>query len=184
LINIGLPTLENNLGKTVSFILDDYPIAINPYLHTTGEIRERLDKDGTGWVMQHCVNGKWEKDPILDDMSLVLETPQGLVLICGCCHAGLLNTLAHVKKNFDQKVIHVLGGTHMRSFPKEELEYVAKVLEHTYGLPKLSLGHCTGRKQIKWLRERFGSEIVEPIYVGSEFRFKARATITKIASAI
>jgi 7,8-dihydropterin-6-yl-methyl-4-(beta-D-ribofuranosyl)aminobenzene 5'-phosphate synthase len=184
LIDIGLPKLDNGLSKCVSFMLDERPIAINPFLHSTGEIRDRLDKDGTGWVMQHRVNGKWEKDPIYDDLSLVLETPQGLVLICGCCHAGLLNTLAHVKRTFGQDIIQVLGGTHMRSFPKEELEYIAKVLEHTYGLPKLRLGHCTGRKQIDWLTRRFGPEIVEPLHVGSEFKFEVRATITKTTSQI
>lgn len=184
LIDIGLPKLENDIGRRVSFLLSDRPVAVNPFLHTTGEIRDRLDKDGTGWVMQHCVNGKWKKDPIHDDISLVLETSDGLVLICGCCHAGLLNTLAHVKRTFGQEIIQVLGGTHMRSFPKEELEYIARVLEHTYNKPKLRLGHCTGRKQIDWLIRRFGPEIVEPIHVGSEFQFKARATITKITSPI
>jgi 7,8-dihydropterin-6-yl-methyl-4-(beta-D-ribofuranosyl)aminobenzene 5'-phosphate synthase len=117
-------------------------------------------------------------------MSLVLETPEGLVLICGCCHAGLLNTLAHVKRTFGQEIIQVIGGTHMRSFSKEELEYIAKVLEHTYDLPKLSLGHCTGRKQIDWLTKRFGPEIVQPIHVGSEFQLTARATITRITTPI
>jgi 7,8-dihydropterin-6-yl-methyl-4-(beta-D-ribofuranosyl)aminobenzene 5'-phosphate synthase len=184
LFDIGLPKISHDLGKQVSFLLDDRPYAINPYLCTTGEITERLDKDGTGWVMQHCVNGKWEKDPILDDLSLVLETPKGLILICGCCHAGLLNTLAHVKETFGKDVIQVLGGTHMRSFPKEEMEYIAKVLEHTYGLPKLCLGHCTGRKQTKWLMDKFGSDIVEPIHVGSEFQYVTRATITNIARPI
>jgi 7,8-dihydropterin-6-yl-methyl-4-(beta-D-ribofuranosyl)aminobenzene 5'-phosphate synthase len=115
---------------------------------------------------------------------LVLETPQGLVLICGCCHAGLLNTLAHVKKTFGQDVIQVLGGTHMRSFPKEEMEYIARVLEHTYDLPKLCLGHCTGRKQAEWLRNKFGAEVVEPIHVGSEFQFVARASVTKTVGPI
>ncbi|MGY5875765.1 MAG: MBL fold metallo-hydrolase [Candidatus Thorarchaeota archaeon] len=176
-INIGCPQLEPELEEIVAFGLTRYPVPINPYLHTTGEITMRNHKDGTGWIMQHKVGGKWEQDPILDDMSLVLETSEGLVLICGCCHAGLLNTLAHVKNIFGKDVIHILGGTHMRSYPKEELEHIAKLLENSYGKPKLSLGHCTGRKQIEWLQDRFGTESVSPIHVGSEFIFTARATL-------
>ncbi|MGY5875766.1 MAG: MBL fold metallo-hydrolase [Candidatus Thorarchaeota archaeon] len=170
-MKIGFPTLDSKLLAKVDFKLSKDPTELLPFIHTTGEIAHRPDKDGTGRIMQHQSEGKWEKDPLIDDLSLVLETSEGLVLICGCCHAGLLNTIRHVKETFGKEVVHVLGGTHMRYFQREDIEHVASVLENVHGLPKLSLGHCTGRTQIGWLQEKFGPEVVSPIHVGSEFTF-------------
>ncbi len=170
-MKIGFPSLDQAMSAKVEFKLSAEPRELIPSLHTTGEISHRRYRDGTGRIMQHKSGSKWEKDPLIDDMSLVLETPRGLILICGCCHAGLLNTIVHVKKTFGKEIIHVLGGTHMRSFPREEIDRVAKVLKRDHGLPLLTLGHCTGRTQTGWLQQIFGNEVVLPLRVGAEFTF-------------
>jgi 7,8-dihydropterin-6-yl-methyl-4-(beta-D-ribofuranosyl)aminobenzene 5'-phosphate synthase len=181
IMNIGLPDLDDNLRIKMHLKLSREPVSINPFLHTTGEISDRPHRDGTGWIMQHCVDDRWEQDPIMDDLSLVLETVDGPVLICGCCHAGLLNTMFHVRKTFEKDPTMVLGGTHMRSYPKEDMEHIAKILESTFRFPRLGLGHCTGRKQLAFLTERFGQAFVTPIYVGWSYRFEVQATIKPIS---
>ncbi len=177
IMNIGLPELDDDWRIQMHFKLNRAPVAINPFLYTTGEISNRPHKDGTGWVMQHFSGLKWERDPILDDLSLVLETKQGLVVICGCCHAGLLNTLEHVTTSFGRDVFTVLGGTHMRSFQREDMEYVARILENKFSSPRLGVGHCTGKKQIEWLQERFSGERVVPIHVGWNYEFDVVGSI-------
>ncbi|MHA1491395.1 MAG: MBL fold metallo-hydrolase [Promethearchaeota archaeon] len=171
-LNIGLPKINSELEKKVSFSLTKELFEVNPYLFFTGEVKNRPEKDGTSNLYVRFYKGKWEKDPLIDDISLVLKARDGLVLICGCCHAGLLNTCAYISELFNEKISAIIGGTHMMSYSKKEVEHVADVLEKKYGTPKLFLNHCTGKKKIKQLEIRFGSEIVKPCLVGTELFFK------------
>ena len=63
----------------------------------------------------------------MDDLSLVLKTSHGLVLITGCCHAGLLNTLHHVESTFGGPVLAVMGGTHLISASDDYLTHILEV---------------------------------------------------------
>ena len=86
-------------------------------------------------------NGKWIKDKVMDDLSLVCDTDNGLVLICGCCHAGLLNTLNKIEKKWpDKKIDAVIGGTHMMickknnqtpSQAKDTIEFLLEIMKST-----------------------------------------------------
>ena len=92
----------------------------------------RPEPEGRG--ARHYVpdgNG-WQADPYRDDMSMVMETQEGLVVILGCCHAGMLNTLAHVRRTFGQGIATVIGGTHLVEADKAYLDHVAGVLRDTY----------------------------------------------------
>ncbi|MFX1367169.1 MAG: MBL fold metallo-hydrolase [Promethearchaeota archaeon] len=171
LMDIGMPNLDLHLQERVVFKLDYDPVEIDDSLFTSGEITHRPERDGTTWIIQHCVSGVWKQDPILDDISLVLKTKEGLVVICGCCHAGLLNTLDHITKTFKDRVVRVLGGTHMRSFSGDQMMYIGSVIEERYSPLRMDLGHCTGRKQMKWLQKKFGKKLVRPMFAGSEFLF-------------
>jgi len=170
--NIGFPNLSKNMKSMINFQFSKTPVKINEFLTFTGEITERPDKDGTHKIMLHKNNGVWESDPLLDDASLVLETKDGLVLIGGCMHTGILNTCRFLNNKFDRKkIIAIIGGTHMVGFNEEEVEYVAKELEEKYGTPKLYLNHCTGEKAIKQLSRIFGSELVVPCPVGTTLTY-------------
>jgi len=131
-----------------------------------------LEKPGIVKVAFHEVGGQWKWDPVIDDLSLTLQTRDGLVLITGCCHAGLLNTCAKATKLFNNKIKAILGGTHMLEYSEEDIQHVGEVLEKVYGTPELYLNHCTGKKAIERLRNRFGSEIVRDCHVGTEIVFK------------
>ena len=169
---IGFPKLDQDIENKINYTLSRNSIQINGYLSTTGEITNRPFKDGTAKYMVHRENGKWVKDPLLDDLSLVLKTTKGLVLICGCCHAGLLNTCAHVTKIFKEPISTIIGGTHMMFFSKKEVLHVAESLKRDYNSPQLYLNHCTGKRKIKILKQYFGAKIVKPCVVGTELRFE------------
>ncbi len=171
ILSASFPKLDEQLQERIKFNFVREPFRITANLSTTGEIHERPERDGTSKKIVHKVNRDWKTDVLLDDLSLVLETNDGLVLICGCCHAGLLNTCAHVSKVFDKNIIAILGGTHMLGFSRKEIDHVGDILENTYGSPILYLNHCTGRKVISRLETRFGSEIVRPCLVGTELTF-------------
>lgn len=168
----GLPGLPEALMETCHFEFAEEPVVVAPNLSTTGEITERPEKSGTlKWAL-HKTPKRWEWDPIFDDLSLILQTKKGLVLITGCCHAGLLNVCRKATTLFNDKIRAIIGGTHMIVYSKEEINHVGNVLETRYGSPELHLNHCTGKKAISQLKKRFGSEIVQDCHVGTRLTFE------------
>jgi 7,8-dihydropterin-6-yl-methyl-4-(beta-D-ribofuranosyl)aminobenzene 5'-phosphate synthase len=144
--SIGLPLTQKQLTDLADLHLSEAPLEVLPRLWTTGETRERPQPEGRS--PQHFVpDGEgWQPDPYGDDMSLVLETREGLVVICGCCHAGLLNTLAHVRRTFQRPIVAVLGGTHLMDADEAYLHHIVGELRDTYGSPRMYLNHCTGER--------------------------------------
>ncbi|HEY84498.1 MAG TPA: MBL fold metallo-hydrolase [Chloroflexi bacterium] len=168
--SIGPPITQTEMSQLADLRLSDAPVEVLPGLWTTGEIGERSEPEGRS--ARHFVphNDGWLPDPYRDDMSLVMETPEGLVVICGCCHAGLLNTLAHVRQTFQRPIIAVLGGTHLVDADEIHLQRVTEVLRDRYASPRLYLNHCTGERAILALANAFG-ERVNPCPVGTTLTF-------------
>ncbi|MCE7743947.1 MAG: MBL fold metallo-hydrolase [Candidatus Heimdallarchaeota archaeon] len=171
IIEFYLPPIEGELRKKMSLNLTTKPIAINPYLSTVGEVNQRPHKDGVEKRTRHYVNGNWEHDKLLDDLSLVLKTNDGLVLICGCCHAGLLNTLEQVTRNHMENIIAIIGGTHMFLFSEEEVDFVAGQIMNKYSSPKLYFNHCSGQNTIDCLRSQIKSDIIKSCLVGTKLSY-------------
>ncbi len=173
-ISMGLPKLSKELTEKTEFRLTKDSVEVLPNLATTGEIpiAERLEKPGIVTSAFHKVNGRREWDPVIDDLSLVLQAKDGLVLVTGCCHAGLLNTCARATQLFNHRISAILGGNHMLEYSQEDVDHVGGVLEKRYGTPELYLNHCTGKKAIERLRSRFGTEVVHDCHVGTEVVFK------------
>ena len=157
--SIGIAISQEELSNRADLHLSDAPQEIFPNLWTTGEISPRPEAEGRSAHHFIRVNGEWKPDPYRDDLSLVIQTPAGLVLICGCCHAGLLNTLLHVQQNFSGPIISILGGTHLRSAREAELHHVAETLEARHPNVNLYLNHCTGQKSQSFLAKEFGARV-------------------------
>jgi 7,8-dihydropterin-6-yl-methyl-4-(beta-D-ribofuranosyl)aminobenzene 5'-phosphate synthase len=122
-----------------------------------GEITDRPEPEGRS--ARHVVPTEdgWLPDPYRDDTSLVVET-QGLTVVCGCCHAGLLNTLAHVHQVFQRPIATIMGGTHLVDADTAYPQHVIEVLRDTYGSPRLYLNHCTGERAYIALANAFGDQ--------------------------
>jgi 7,8-dihydropterin-6-yl-methyl-4-(beta-D-ribofuranosyl)aminobenzene 5'-phosphate synthase len=156
--SVGLSLEREVLDQRLTLQLSAEPTEILPGVWTTGEITDRSEPEGRS--AHHLIRGLegWEPDPYRDDMALVLEAGEGWVVLCGCCHAGLLNTLAHVRRNFGVDITAVAGGTHLLRADKSHLQRVIEVLREL-GLPRLSLNHCTGQHAYVTLAQAFGEEV-------------------------
>jgi 7,8-dihydropterin-6-yl-methyl-4-(beta-D-ribofuranosyl)aminobenzene 5'-phosphate synthase len=163
---IGLSIPLEELSQQADLHLSNSAIEVLPGLWTTGEIRERPEPEGRSPHHFTHADGEWQPDPYRDDMSLVMDTQEGLVLICGCCHAGLLNTLAHVQRTFQRPVVSVCGGTHLVTADETYLEYVITVLRDHYDLRHFYLNHCTGERAYVAMVNAFGN-LVKPCPVGT-----------------
>ena len=88
--------------------------------------------------------GKLYPDPLADDLALVIETEPGLIVILGCAHRGIINTLRHAQKLTGRETIHtVIGGIHLFRASEKQVEQTITALKEM-GISKLGVSHCTG----------------------------------------
>lgn len=157
--SIGMKIDQSTLSSRAKIYLSDLPNEILPGLWTAGAIIERPEPPGSSPHLFIRSNGRWQADPYLDDMSLVYKSPTGLVLICGCCHAGLLNTLFHVKCIFPEPIMAVIGGIHLNRADDQYLNHVISVIEKDFPDLHLYLNHCTGENTLVKLSAAFGRRV-------------------------
>lgn len=114
-----------------------------PGLFVTGEIPRQTDFEDVGgrfFLDEHCQ----KPDPLLDDQAVFFQTPAGVVVLLGCAHAGVVNTLLHIERiTGDHRVRAVLGGMHLGSASErrmvETVGYLRQVKPDC-----LAPAHCTG----------------------------------------
>ncbi|UCC69125.1 MAG: MBL fold metallo-hydrolase [Armatimonadota bacterium] len=93
------------------------------------------------WVK---ADGSWEPDHFKDDQALVARTAEGLVVMLGCAHAGVINTLRHaVKLTGDERIRAVLGGLHLASASLERTEQTVAALGQM-DVGQVVACHCSG----------------------------------------
>ncbi len=173
-INFGFPKLPEEVKEKLTYKPITEPYELTPVLKTIGEISEWKEKSSKIDMLTIKLGNKYVKDELLDDLSLVLKTKKGVVVILGCGHAGVLNICARAKEIYpDDEIIAIIGGTHLVALKTdEELDYVADKLEKEYNKPSLYFSHCTGKRAIKYLAKRFGEEIVKSFRVGNQLIFE------------
>ena len=159
--DIGIPVSQNDLTKSgVRLNLDAEPVKIEPNITTTGEIPLKFEFESVaeGFFIEE--DGHKIPDILADDQALILETGKGIVVVLGCSHRGIINTLNHVIKITGEKRIHaVLGGLHLVKTTGEKLEAIVDHLQR-FNLEKIVVGHCTGNHAVQALYERFGDRVV------------------------
>jgi 7,8-dihydropterin-6-yl-methyl-4-(beta-D-ribofuranosyl)aminobenzene 5'-phosphate synthase len=124
----------------------------------TGPIPRLQSLEDTGGPFFIDPAGK-KADPIVDDMAIWIETPRGLLVVCGCCHSGLVNTLNHiVTVSGEKRIWGIVGGLHLKNASEQRLEVTANVLrmfEPEFMVPC----HCTGDAAIDYFKRNLNSEI-------------------------
>jgi 7,8-dihydropterin-6-yl-methyl-4-(beta-D-ribofuranosyl)aminobenzene 5'-phosphate synthase len=141
---IGMPHSRDQLedaGGTLELSKEFREIASGIFL--TGEVpRATAFETGDQGLYRDCTGQDVDITP--DDQSLILETERGLVVILGCCHAGLVNTLEHIAYLSGRRDIYaVIGGTHLGFCGQEQLESTISALK-SWGVHKVAASHCTG----------------------------------------
>ena len=127
------------------------------------------------------------RDQVVDDQALWIETPAGLIVLCGCAHSGVMNTVRHVREAVAGRgvagaeslvvpaagdglpvVRALLGGMHLLHARKERLQATAHYLE-ALDLELCAPCHCTGKRAAALLGERLPEAFAE-VVTGRELR--------------
>lgn len=119
------------------------PTRVFERLWLTGPVPRRTDFEDTGgdfYLDEACT----DPDPVLDDQSAFVETREGTVVILGCAHSGIVNTLWYIRELTGNRPIHtVIGGMHLvHATPDRMARTVAKLRE--LEIAHLYPCHCTG----------------------------------------
>ncbi len=140
-----------------SFVVIERGTQLFPGVWLTGPVPRTYPE--RNWSLKRTIrfpDGRQAEDNVPEDMSLVLDTAKGLVLVSGCGHAGIINTLESARQIVrDTRVHAALGGFHL-------FEADAATLDWTIGKLKPMevsnfLGaHCTGIEPVYQLRQRLG----------------------------
>jgi len=155
--SIGLPFSRTSLEKEgATFRLSSGPIILSPNITTTGEIPlvSGFEKvDDSLLVGQGSILGT---DSMPDDQALIIDTYSGLVVILGCAHRGVINTLTHAcRLTGDSKILAVIGGMHLLRAQEERVERAVTGLK-AMGIQRLIVSHCTGTRASERLKQEFG----------------------------
>jgi 7,8-dihydropterin-6-yl-methyl-4-(beta-D-ribofuranosyl)aminobenzene 5'-phosphate synthase len=146
------------------FNLDDRFREIAPGIFLTGEVPRKTAFEKGDRGMFRDPEGR-EADPLEDDQSLAIKTSKGLVLLLGCCHAGLVNTIEHAReKTGEERVSAVVGGTHLGFCSPGQMEATVRALRN-FGIGKICACHCTGFAASVRLQREFPGEF-HPANVG------------------
>lgn len=144
---------------------------IAPNIFLSGEVpRKTTYEKGDQSLILIDENGR-SADTLMDDQSLIVKTKSGLVIILGCAHAGIINTLEHIiDKTGDHRVLTLIGGTHLGSVSQEQKEQSLEALQ-SYDIESIGVSHCTGADASFKLREIFGERFFH-CQVGTQLQFK------------
>jgi 7,8-dihydropterin-6-yl-methyl-4-(beta-D-ribofuranosyl)aminobenzene 5'-phosphate synthase len=138
-----------------SFVVVDRPIEVFPGAWLTGPVPRTYPE--RNWSLKRVIrqdDGRTVEDNVPEDMSLVLDTEKGLVLVSGCGHAGIINTLEYSRQKVRETRVHAaVGGFHLFEADAATLDWTAAKLR-TMGLANLLGAHCTGIEAVFGIRQR------------------------------
>jgi 7,8-dihydropterin-6-yl-methyl-4-(beta-D-ribofuranosyl)aminobenzene 5'-phosphate synthase len=125
-----------------------------PGLFATGEIPRQTDFEDVGgrfFLDEQCQ----QPDPLVDDQALFFESADGLVVLLGCAHAGVVNTLEYIQHIAHGRPIHtVLGGMHLLTAGPDRMARTIEAFRRLK-IQRIAPAHCTGTSAVAQLWAAF-----------------------------
>jgi 7,8-dihydropterin-6-yl-methyl-4-(beta-D-ribofuranosyl)aminobenzene 5'-phosphate synthase len=126
------------------------------------------------------LNGTWGADLEVKEISLAIDTPDGIVLIVGCSHPTIEKIVEAARGAIDKPIHLVLGGTHLLPASDDQIRTIAASLRDKWSVRYIAPAHCTGEPAFAILKESFGDRYVyaglgTTVVVGPKVTVKAEA---------
>lgn len=174
--DIGIPWRASLLEEqAVSRMSSAHPCRLAPGLWSTGSISNFMGVLPSPSLRRLC-EGRWEPDTFPDEQALVMETTCGLVVITGCCHAGIMNTLMAAQLLTGIPTVYALvGGLHLHAASEDAVTALADSLKHM-NVQRLLINHCTGEAAYAILRDRLGQRVE---WAGTGYRTELPPLVTE-----
>ena len=160
--DISLPYSRSDLEAAgASFNLIDVLTEIAPGLYFSGLIPRSfpLETGDPHLVRRSRDRESWVADEFPDDAALAIKMSKGLVILLGCAHAGLVNTIEHFRNTFGNTHIHaIIGGTHLGPASDEQFSATLDYLKQL-DFDRLGVSHCTGQIRSAQLYASFPNKV-------------------------
>ncbi|MEM1575802.1 MAG: MBL fold metallo-hydrolase [Nitrososphaerota archaeon] len=163
---IGIPFKISEIEEAGGILLlSRKPVKITPEIIVSGEI-ERINEYEKVEDFLTLKNYEIIKDNLLEDQALFLKiNNKGLLIITGCAHSGIINTIEYAKKITGlNKIYAILGGLHLINANEERLKVTINEIEKI-NPEKIFPCHCTGQKAIVEFIKNFKNKCI-PIQAG------------------
>jgi len=126
------------------------------------------------------LNGTWGVDLEVKEISLAVDTPDGIVLIVGCSHSTIEKIVEAAKSTLNKPIHLVLGGTHLLPAKDDQISSIALSLRDNWSVRYLAPVHCTGEPAFAILKETFGDSYIyaglgTTVLLGPKVTVKAEA---------
>jgi 7,8-dihydropterin-6-yl-methyl-4-(beta-D-ribofuranosyl)aminobenzene 5'-phosphate synthase len=147
--------LEENHAVTV-YLPQSFPGSIKDATRDTGA--ELVEVDGLVEICEH-VHSTGELGGGIKEQSLMIETAQGLVVITGCAHPGIVNIVRRAKELTGGEVYLVLGGFHLGGASEAKIASIVEAFRQL-GVQKVAPCHCSGDVARRLFEEAYGEDFV------------------------
>ncbi len=153
------------------FVVHDKPVQLYPGVWLTGPVpRKYPERNWSGSAKVTTPSGLVE-DNLPEDMALIFDTAQGLVVLTGCGHAGVVNIIDYARTIVRPARVHALiGGIHLFAAKEETFQWTAGMLKG-FGVDNLIGAHCTGVETVYRFRQELGLDRAHAVVgaVGATF---------------
>ncbi len=158
---IGIPDSTKEIIHVLAdkgrVVWTEMPTEVFPGLFITSRIPQITDYENIGgdfFLDKNCN----KSDKFSDDQAMFFDSPKGLIVLLGCAHAGVINTLHYVTKLSGEKhIFAVIGGMHLLNASVERIEHTIEAFKQ-YDVQKIGLAHCTGRKAVEKFKSVFPNQ--------------------------
>ncbi len=130
-------SFKRSAGALTDLVEVSEPVEIWPGVHTTGQVHGGVTEQG-----------------------LVIETDQGIVVITGCAHPGVVNMVRRARQVVDDQVALVVGGFHLGGASSSQVERIIDQLGEL-DVRQVCPTHCTGEASIAMFAEAYGDDYVQ-----------------------
>lgn len=163
----GMPHAVSEIEKLGGrFLYNRRPLEVADGIFVTGEIPRRTRFEDTPEDYVILREEGLIRDRMLDDQALVACSEKGVIVVTGCAHSGIINTVRYAREITGiQRVYAVVGGFHLIDASEDRIrETVEKLVEIDPEL--IAPCHCTGDAAIERIEREFGEKLVR-VNVGS-----------------
>jgi 7,8-dihydropterin-6-yl-methyl-4-(beta-D-ribofuranosyl)aminobenzene 5'-phosphate synthase len=167
---IGMPAAARQaLTQRGAFRSSRLPLPVCDGVRLTGSIPRLTDLEGEAGTFFLDAEGR-EPDPLVDDQAAFVESSAGTVVLLGCAHAGVVNTLRRVEGLTSGPIRAVIGGMHLAGAGPARVEATLRALDER-GVKRVVPCHCTGLPATAALVRELG-ERCRPGRVGAVYEFE------------
>ncbi|QZY56935.1 MBL fold metallo-hydrolase [Crassaminicella profunda] len=121
------------------------------YIFTNFE--RTYDFEGLNPNMKFKKENEYLLDRFEDEITLVVDTDKGLVILLGCSHPGLLNIIDTIAKRTGKNIYGIIGGTHLVEADEERIDKTIEKLKEK-NIKIIGVSHCTGEKAVQSFKEK------------------------------